>query len=155
MAPDRVPPRTASGILSPGAAAALHDALEHYVGNGGDEGALRAWLIRVCTNRALSLRRSQVRVVHLEVVPESASGGDLGTDAGDRLALLAGIAKLPPRTRAAIVLRYYADLPVAEVADVLGRSPNTIKTQLREALAMLREGLAEAGPANEPEVRRA
>jgi len=120
-----------------------------------DEGALRAWLIRVCTNRALSLRRSQVRVVHLEVVPEAVSAGDLGADAGDRLVLLAGIAKLPPRTRAAIVLRYYADLPVADIADVLGRSQNTIKTQLREALAMLREGLAEPLADGEPEVRRA
>lgn len=44
MAPDRVPPRTHLGSLSPDAAAALHDALEHYVGNGGDEGTLRAAL---------------------------------------------------------------------------------------------------------------
>ena len=44
MAPDRVPPRTPLGILSPDAAAALHDALEHYVSNGGDEGALRGAL---------------------------------------------------------------------------------------------------------------
>lgn len=44
MAPDRVPPRTSLDTLSPDAAAALRDALEHYVGNGGDEGALRAAL---------------------------------------------------------------------------------------------------------------
>ena len=54
-----------------------------------------------------------------------------------------GLADLPPRTRAAVVLRYYADLPVDDVAAALGKSPNTIKTQLREALVMLRAALGE------------
>jgi len=41
------------------------------------------------------------------------------------------------------VLRYYLDLPVDEVAAVLDVSPNTIKTQLKAALAHLRTALAE------------
>ena len=49
----------------------------------------------------------------------------------DRVVLMHGLADLPPRTRAAVVLRYYADLPVDDVAATLGKSPNTIKTQLR------------------------
>ena len=51
---------------------------------------------------------------------------------------------LPPRTRAAVVLRYYADLPVEDVAAAMGTSVNTAKTQLREALAHLRRALADA-----------
>jgi RNA polymerase sigma factor (sigma-70 family) len=117
-----------------------------------DESALRAWLMRVATNKALSLRRSQSRVVPLHVVPDQPSIGDLGARSSDRVVLMAGLATLPPRTRAAVVLRYFADLPVDEVASVLGRSPNTIKTQLREALVMLRRQLADS---TEPEVRRA
>jgi RNA polymerase sigma-70 factor (ECF subfamily) len=117
-----------------------------------DESALRAWLIRVATNKALSLRRSQVRIVPLHAVPDRPSPGDLGVRSSDRLVLLEGLASLPPRTRAAVVLRYFADLSVNDTADVLGRSPNTIKTQLREALTMLRERLGEPV---EPEVRHA
>jgi DNA-directed RNA polymerase specialized sigma24 family protein len=40
-----------------------------------------------------------------------------------------------------LVLHYYADLPVAEVAAAMGTSENTVKTQLRHGLARLRESL--------------
>jgi DNA-directed RNA polymerase specialized sigma24 family protein len=45
--------------------------------------------------------------------------------------------------RAAIVLRYYADLSVEEVAAALGKSPNTIKAQLQTGLDRLRVHLAD------------
>ena len=49
--------------------------------------------------------------------------------------------------RAAIVLRYYADLSVEEVAATLGKSPNTIKAQLQTGLDRLRVHLADpVGP---------
>jgi RNA polymerase sigma-70 factor (ECF subfamily) len=50
------------------------------------------------------------------------------------------------RMRAAVVLHYYADLPVDQVAALLGRSPNTIKAQLRVALSRMREGMDVARP---------
>ena len=46
-----------------------------------DERALRAWLLRVATNHALQLRRSQARVVRLHVVPERRSRGTSGVTA--------------------------------------------------------------------------
>lgn len=100
--------------------------------------ALRAWLLRVATNRALAVRRSEVRVVTLTVVPDKA---DETLDQDQRLTLLAVVGRLAPRTRAAVVLRYYADLPVRDVAKALGTSENTVKTQLREALDQLRTAL--------------
>ena len=57
------------------------------------------------------------------------------------VALVEGLATLPIRARAAVVLHYYADLPVAEVAAVMGTSQNTVKSQLRTGLARLRESL--------------
>lgn len=108
-----------------------------------DERALRGWLLRVATNHALTVRRRSARVVHLAVVPDRAGGRDLGADGADRVALLAAIAELPPQMRAAVVLRYYADLSVEEVAAALGKSPNTIKAQLQTALDRLRTHLAD------------
>ncbi len=105
-------------------------------------GALRPWLLRVATNRALSRRRSQGRVVTLESVPEP-SADDLARDVSIRLSLSAAVATLPPRTRAAVALRYYADLSVEDVAAAMGTRPNTVKTQLREALTRLRAALDE------------
>ncbi len=108
-----------------------------------EERSLRAWLLRVATNHALASRRRSGRIVRLDLVPDPSAAGDLGTDTSTRLALLDGIADLPLQMRAAVVLRYYADLSVDEVATTLGKSPNTIKAQLQTALDRLRIHLAD------------
>lgn len=120
-----------------------------------DESALRPWLLRIATNRALGMRRSQARVVRLHVVPEPMGRGDVASETTGRVALLDGVADLPPRMRAAVVLRYYADLSVEDVAAALGKSPNTIKAQLQVALDRLRASLAEPVGASVPEARNA
>jgi RNA polymerase sigma-70 factor (sigma-E family) len=49
------------------------------------------------------------------------------------------LATLPPKRRAAVVLRYYAGLHEREVAEVLGVRPGTVKSMVHRALAQLRE----------------
>ena len=46
---------------------------------------------------------------------------------------------LPRRQRAVLVLRYFLDLPEAEVADLLGCSVGTVKTHAHRGLRALRE----------------
>ncbi len=54
------------------------------------------------------------------------------------------LASLPQRQRAAVVLRYFDDLPEAEVAIIMGCSVGTVKSQTSKALAKLRLALAPA-----------
>jgi RNA polymerase sigma factor (sigma-70 family) len=108
-----------------------------------DEAGLRPWLLRVATNKALGVRRSGARIADLSMAPEPMVRGDVAGDATDRVTLLAAVGALPIQMRAAIVLRYYADLPVEGVAAALGKSPNTIKAQLQVALDRLRQSLAD------------
>jgi RNA polymerase sigma-70 factor (sigma-E family) len=67
-----------------------------------------------------------------------------------RLALMAGLYQLPVGMRAVLVLRYWEGMSDAEVADVIGRSVGTVKSQASRGLQRLREmatsrhGLAEA-----------
>jgi len=112
------------------------------VGDLRDPAALPSWLLRIATRHALSRRRRVGATVALPPGAEDLLVG-AGPPAIDGLALRDALATLPPRMRAAIVLHYYADLTVEGVAAAVGRSPNTVKSQLREGLARLRIQLAD------------
>ncbi len=60
----------------------------------------------------------------------------------DRLDLAAALATLPPRQRACVVLRYYEDLTVVQIADDLAVTPGTVKRHLHDANASLAARLA-------------
>ncbi len=97
---------------------------------------LRPWLLAIAARIALRRRRRfRPQVVSLDAV--AMLPGDTPS-AGERLDFRDAINGLPPRMRAAIALHAIADLPVAEVARVLGTSENTVKSQIREARARLR-----------------
>jgi RNA polymerase sigma factor (sigma-70 family) len=53
-------------------------------------------------------------------------------------AVRAVVRGLPPKQRAAVVLRFYEDLPDAEIASLLGCSPATVRSQISRALAAIR-----------------
>jgi RNA polymerase sigma-70 factor (sigma-E family) len=76
--------------------------------------------------------------------------------ADDRLDLLAALARLPARQRAAVVLRYWADLDIAETARVLGVTEGTVKSSSSKGLAALRGALQDSrtsGPVSEGRTR--
>jgi len=59
-----------------------------------------------------------------------------------RMDLLRALATLPPRQRAAVVLRCWEDMPITEVARALDCSEGTVKSQTSRGLAALRGVLA-------------
>ncbi len=63
--------------------------------------------------------------------------------AGDERAMVLwqAVQDLPVRQRSVLVLRFYEDLPEAEVARLLGLSLGTVKSRCHRALAQLRERL--------------
>ena len=60
--------------------------------------------------------------------------------------LLDALRSLSPRQRAAVVLRYYEDLPEAEIADRLGCRPGTVKALLHQARQRVRLIVEEESP---------
>ena len=53
------------------------------------------------------------------------------------------LATLPERQRAALVLRFYADLPGNEIATILGCREGTVKSLIHRGLARLRQEVGE------------
>lgn len=102
-----------------------------------------AYVRRAMLNRHLSWRR---RLSSREVpVPDVPLGGVDGLDTGvaardEARRFLAG---LPPRARAVLVLRYYADLDDAAIATTLGIAESNVRATASRALATLRSRLGE------------
>jgi RNA polymerase sigma factor (sigma-70 family) len=89
---------------------------------------LRASVINACRNE----RRRRDLERRRQPAPEV--GCELEVDH-----LRSVLAVLPWAQRAAIVLRYYEDLPEAEIAVILGCAPGTVKSHLHRGLSRMRE----------------
>jgi RNA polymerase sigma-70 factor (ECF subfamily) len=74
---------------------------------------------------------------------ERTASGDLAADAIQRLELADAIARLTPRDRELVALRYGADLKARQIADQLGMSTNAVEVALHRALGRLREALTD------------
>ncbi|MDQ6715421.1 MAG: SigE family RNA polymerase sigma factor [Actinomycetota bacterium] len=86
----------------------------------------------------LNSRRKWGREITLAVVPER---GVDDQDAALTVTLSALLRELPPRQRAALVLRFYQDLSVPQIAEELGIPEGTVKSQLSRGLAAMRTRL--------------
>lgn len=106
---------------------------------------LHAYARRVTVNVAVDLgrRRSSREVPTARVVDRPVE--DPSGQVVDRTLLMAALAELPARQRACVVLRYYEDLSVETVAEVLGCRPGTVKSQTGRGLTALRAAYARHG----------
>ena len=89
-----------------------------------------AWVRRVAVNRLTDGHRRRVR--RDRALARSAVVDPVGLEISD-LDLLDAVRGLPERQRLAICLYYLADLSVADVAEALGVSDGTVKSQLHDA----------------------
>jgi RNA polymerase sigma-70 factor (ECF subfamily) len=110
-----------------------------------------AWTYRLtvwsCYRAARKDRRRNR--VELRVVPDPEPSWpfDAATDVAQRDLVERELNDLPLDHRAVIVLRYYLDLPLDEVADILDIPVGTVKSRLHRAIAALRRSM---GPSATP-----
>ena len=98
---------------------------------------VRRILINTNTSR---LRKRRVREVLTDTAVETQDAYVVPHTGADtsRVDILRALMALPKRQRTAVVLRYWADLPEAEVAAAMGCSVGTVRSQSSKALAKLR-----------------
>jgi RNA polymerase sigma-70 factor (ECF subfamily) len=98
---------------------------------------LKAWLIRVTVNASKSLLRS---AWFRRTVPLSEHEAPCAEDSPDTVG---AVMSLPEKYRSVVLLYYYEDYPVREIAQLLRRTETAVQTQLQRARAMLKEKLKE------------
>ena len=102
-----------------------------------------AYVRRMMVNTLVS--RSRRPYKRRELLEATVTAGAVGSSEDvvlDRVRVWPLVCALPARQRAVIVLRYYEDLSEQEIADVLGCSTGSVKSQAHDALASLRRGVA-------------
>jgi RNA polymerase sigma-70 factor (sigma-E family) len=105
-----------------------------------------AYIRKMVVNEYLSWRRRSWRLVPAGAGTDVGGGlaPDPATDHAERTAILAELARLPGKQRAVLVLRYYEALTDAEIAEVLGCTPGTVRGYASRGLAALRVDLCVA-----------
>lgn len=103
--------------------------------SGDPEPYVRTVLVRENVTR---WRRRRWREVSTDHVDDTLGGLGPESTVTDRTMLVQALAELPPRQRAAVVLRHVEDLAEREVATIMGCSVGTVKSQTHAGLARLR-----------------
>jgi len=110
--------------------------------------SIKTWLVRIVINEV----KQQNRKKKLTMIPLESANQEIGMIDGagialsrdeERQNLREALDKLQPEHREAVVLRYYSDLTVPEIAAVMGEREGTIKSRLSRALDQLGEILRE------------
>jgi RNA polymerase sigma-70 factor (sigma-E family) len=116
---------------------ALAKSVRHWgrIRDGQPEAYVRTAMYRQYTTwwrRGSGRERPTDRLPEI-AAPDATPGVDLS------MALMAGLRQLAPKHRAVLVLRYLEDLPTEQIADILGCTPSTVRSQTARALDRLRQ----------------
>lgn len=103
------------------------------------EGWVRQLLVRACIDELRAMRRHVIEIELTDMFQPAVAGSE--TVVVDRDSLRRAFRWLDPEQRSLVVLHYYLDLPLAEVADALDIPVGTAKSRLHRARAMLRAAL--------------
>jgi RNA polymerase sigma-70 factor (ECF subfamily) len=121
--------------------------VENFHGFRGADAQFSNWLYRIATNAVNNhLRKTNRRKSLLKTVCEQANGQlpDCEESSKKLILLREAILALKPRYQTIITLRFFENMKLIEIAEVLGSSPGTVRSQLARALAKLRNKIASA-----------
>jgi RNA polymerase sigma factor (sigma-70 family) len=115
-----------------------------------DPAGFQAWFDRILVNtcRDRLRRRNRIRFIDIDGTAEPASSGDPFGAFVERDAILSAMTGMRLECRQVVVLHYWADLPLAEIASRLGMPLGTVKSRLFEGREYLRTSTDRAAGGN-------
>jgi RNA polymerase sigma factor (sigma-70 family) len=138
---------------------AFFKAYEHLA-SFDDSRPLRAWLVRIAANEALNELRTRRRdaahvmggaeaEIQLEQISGAPDPGEILARRERRDAIRDAVNRLPESQRVVVVLRYFADLAYADIAELTQQSVNNVGVTLLRARERLRRDLETQGVATD------
>lgn len=103
---------------------------------------LKTWFYRIIINTALTHIKKESKLVYMD--PESSPIIEPFTEDYSALSFRELIDKLEPKYKSVIILRFFEDMTLEEIAITLEENINTIKTRLYRALKLLKIEMEEA-----------
>ena len=120
---------------------AVVKALQHWESLREPE-AVRSWFYRILVRERLSFLRQNRRVIYLAEPPEQIQSSQESA-LEDREALQQAIDRLSPKLKTVVLLRFYEEMQLSEIAGITGNNLSTVKSRLYKGLKKLRESLQE------------
>ena len=119
--------------------------------NSFQGGSLKAWLVKILTNRGISIgRRREIDAATLDdpdspvnVADETQDPAAAAISTLERERIQGAMSTLPEEQRQVVALRFFSELSVSETAAALGVREGTVKSRLSRALSRLRDVLVE------------
>lgn len=96
---------------------------------------IKTWFYRILINTALDFIRKNNRISYFDDMDLNA---DSKEDKYENFDLQNALDNLQPQYKTIIILRYFEDLKITDIAEILGENVNTIKTRLYSGLKKLR-----------------
>ena len=98
-----------------------------------EETYIKTWLWRIVINTSLDMCKKQKRIVSGVFIPEEAK-----EDVYKDWDMLAALEELEERERTIVILKYFEEWKIDDIADLLKENPNTVKSILYRSLKKLK-----------------
>ncbi|MDN7243899.1 sigma-70 family RNA polymerase sigma factor [Planococcus shenhongbingii] len=98
------------------------------------------WLTRICINKALAVLKKNKKLIVMEEVEERRVESD-SVDIAQQLDVADALGLLPEKYKTALMLRFYQDFTVKQIAEVMNCPEGTVKTVIHRGLALLKKDL--------------
>lgn len=99
------------------------------------------WLTRICINKALAVLKKKKKLIVLDEVEDRRAATEASVDIAQQLDVASALGLLPEKYKTVLLLRFYQDFTVKQIADVMECPEGTVKTVIHRGLALLKKEL--------------
>lgn len=99
------------------------------------------WLTRICINKALAVIKKKKKLIVISEVEEQRTENIISIDVAQQLDVANALNLLPEKYKTALMLRFFQDFTVKQIAEVMGCPEGTVKTNIHRGMALLKKNL--------------